>query len=158
MICTTPMWRIYSLMCHLDTLQNRALRIATGQLVSTPLKALQLEAKVPSYTTTSSRKILRSREKALLSAGDHPKRIAFDHEVQQRIQSRSSWRRKANQLAEAMPDALQHRQNINHFTIASWRTDISRTCTIYNHVPGINTRNDDTATRTICSLQQINSH
>ena len=126
--------------------------------MSTPLEALRLEAKVPSYTTTSSRLILRSREKTLRSAGDHPKRIAFDNEVQQRIQSRSSWRRKDNQLAEAMPDTLQHRQNINHFTIAPWKTDISVTCTIYNHVPGINTRNDDTATKTTCSLQQINSH
>ena len=57
-----------------------------------------------------------------------------------------------------MPDALQHHQNINYFTIAPWRTDISGTCTIYNQVPGINTRNGDTATKTTCSLQQINSH
>ena len=30
-----------------------------------------------------------------------------------------------------MPDALQQRQNINHFTTAPWRTNISGTCTPY---------------------------
>ena len=41
----------------LDHLHNHSLRLITGQLVSTPLEALQLEADVQSYSTYSKRLI-----------------------------------------------------------------------------------------------------
>ena len=46
----------------LDTLQNKALRLITGQYRSTPIEALRLEAGVQSYTTQSKRLLLTASE------------------------------------------------------------------------------------------------
>ena len=40
-------WLSKTNMTRLDTLQNQALWIVTGQLMSTPLEALRLEANIP---------------------------------------------------------------------------------------------------------------
>ena len=101
-------------MTHLEALQNRALRIATGQLVSTQLDALRKEANINSFSTTSKQLILKAREKALRSRDDHPKRIALNAQVPQRLQSRLNWRRKAIELVVALPEALNHRQQTEH--------------------------------------------
>ena len=73
-----PTWQPWlsatNLSC-LNRLQNRSLRLITGQLVSTPLDTLRLKADVQSYQTCSSHLILKAREKALLSTNDHPKRV-----------------------------------------------------------------------------------
>ena len=65
-----PAWQPWlpdtNLSC-LDRLQNRSLRLITGQLVFTPLGALCLEADVQSYPTCSKRLILKAKEKALRS-------------------------------------------------------------------------------------------
>ena len=65
----------------LDRLHNHSLGLITGQLVSTPLEALQLEAAVQSYSTYSKRLILKANEKARRSTNDHPKRIALDVKI-----------------------------------------------------------------------------
>ena len=57
----------------LDRLQNRSLRIITGQIASTPLKALGQEAEVQSYPTCSKRINVKAKEKALCSTDNHPK-------------------------------------------------------------------------------------
>ena len=92
-----PAWQPWlsdtNLFC-LDRLQNRSLRFITGQHVSTPLDALHLEADVQSYPTCSKRLILKAKEKALRSTDNHPKRIAVDVNILQRLQSYSSFRRK----------------------------------------------------------------
>ena len=69
----------------LDRLQNRSLRFITGQLVFTPLEALHVEAHVQSYHTCSNRLILKAREKALRSTGDHPKHVALADDIPQRL-------------------------------------------------------------------------
>ena len=110
-----PAWQPWlsdtNLSC-LDRLQNRSLRLITGQLVSTPLEALRLEADVQSYPTCSKRLILKAKEKALCSTDDHPKRIAVAVNVPQRLQNRSSFCQKAEELSTLLPPDLQHRQNI----------------------------------------------
>ena len=88
-------WLSNTNMTHLEALQNPALHIVNGQLVSTPLDALRKEANVNSYSTTSKELILKAREKALRNTDDHPKRIALNAHVPQRLQSRLNWRRKA---------------------------------------------------------------
>ena len=57
-------WLSETNLTNLDRLQNRSLRLITGQLVSTPLEALRLEADVQSYSTCSKRLILKANEKA----------------------------------------------------------------------------------------------
>ena len=69
----------------LSSLQNRSLRLITGQLVSTPLEALRLEADVQSYHTCSNRLILKAREKALRITEDHPKHVVLAADIPQRL-------------------------------------------------------------------------
>ena len=88
-------WLSKTNLTNLDRLQNRSLRFITGQLISTPLEALRLEADVQNYSTSSKRLLLKANEKAQRSADDHPKRIALNVNIPQRLQSRSSFRRKA---------------------------------------------------------------
>ena len=93
--CAAPAWKPWlsdtNLSC-LDRLENRSLRLITGQLVSTPLQALRLGAYVQSYPTCSSHLILKAKVKALRSTDDHPKRIALDVNILQRLQNCSSFR------------------------------------------------------------------
>ena len=99
----------------LDRLQNRSLRLITGQLVSTPLEALRLEADVQSYPAGRRHLILKAKGKTLRSTNSHPKCIALDVNILQRLQSHPSFRRKAEELSTLLPPDLQHRQNITHF-------------------------------------------
>ena len=120
-------WLSETNLTNLDRLQNCSLRLITGQLVSTPLEALRLEADVQSYSTYSKRLILKANEKARRSTDDHPKRIALDVNIPQRLQSRSSFRRKAEELSSLLPPDLQHRQNIIYFPSPPWQQSSSHT-------------------------------
>ena len=86
----------------LDRLQNRSLRLITGQLVSTPLETLRLETDVQSYQTCSNRLILKASEKTLRSTDDHPKSVALATNIPQRLQRCCSFR-KANKLSTLLP-------------------------------------------------------
>ena len=70
-------WLSDTNLSSLDCLQNRSLRLITGQLVSTPLEALYLEVDAQSYPTCSKRLILKAKEKALRSTDNYSKRIAL---------------------------------------------------------------------------------
>ena len=140
---------------NLDRLQNRSFRLITGQLVSIPLEALRLEADVQSYSTYSKRLILKANEKARRSTDDHPKRIALDVNIPQRLQSRSSFCRKAEELSSLLPPDLQHRQNIIYFPSPPWQQSSSHTGRISTSVPGISSRADDNNIKRQCSLSTI---
>ena len=73
--------------------------ILTDQLVSTPLEALGLEVDVQRYPTCSKRLYLKAKEKALRSMDCYPECIALDVNILQRLQNRSSFRRKAGELS-----------------------------------------------------------
>ena len=122
--CAAPAWKPWlsdtNLSC-LDRLENRSLRLITGQLVSTPLQALRLGAYVQSYPTCSSHLILKAKVKALRSTDDHPKRIALDVNILQRLQNCSSFRRKTEELSTLLSPDLQHRQDIIHFPSPPWQ-------------------------------------
>ena len=83
-----PAWQPWlsatNLSC-LNSLQNRSLRLITGQLVSTPLEPLRLEADVQSYHTCSNRLILKAREKALRITEDHSKHVVLAADIPQRL-------------------------------------------------------------------------
>ena len=158
--CAAPAWHPWlseTNLTNLDRLQNRSLRLITGQLVSTPLEALRLEADVQSYSTCSKRLILKANEKARRSTDDHPKRIALDVDIPQRLQSRSSFRRKAEELSSLLPPDLQHRQNI-HFPSPSWQRSSSHTGRISTSVPDITGRADGSIIKRQCSLSTIISY
>ena len=113
-------WLSDSNLSNLDCLQNCSLQLITGQLLSTPLETLQLEADVQSYSTCSKRLILKANEKAKHSTDDHPKRIALDVNIPQRLQRCSSFCQKAEELSTLLLPDLQHRQNI-HFLSPPWQ-------------------------------------
>lgn len=131
--CQTPM-RV----ARIENLQNRELRIATGQLVSTTVEVLRMEASVPSYTTTSIRNVLKEKEISLSISADHPKRIqsrntaTATHEIQ--------LAQKASELSKALPDALNHRQQNKSFNIPPGHLNAADSYSIYCCVPGISNR------------------
>ena len=158
--CAAPVWQSWlsdTNLSSLDRLQNHSLRLITSQLVSIPLEDLQLEADVQSYPTCSKRLILKANEKALRSTDDHPKRIALDVNIPQRLQSRSSFRRKAEELSTLLPPDLQHRQNIIHFPSSPWQQSSSHVGRISTSVPGITGRADDNSIKRQYSLSTIAS-
>lgn len=112
----------------LDSLQNRALRLITGQLVSTPLEAFCPQADVQSYNTCSNLQnlILRAWEKTLHSTDYHPKHVALSADVPQRLLNCCSFHHKANDLSTLFPAELEHRQIINHFPSPPWQCSTLR--------------------------------
>ena len=117
-------------MACIESFQNFAFSIVTGQLVSKPIKALRIETNVPSYTTTNNGYVTKSKESSLLSTADHPKRTAFNVEVPQRLVTRSIWRRKVNDLSEALPDVLNHCQQTELSNIPPWHLYATGICNI----------------------------
>ena len=151
-------WLSVTNLSNLDRLQNHSLQLITGQLVSTPLEALRLEADVQSYSTCSKRLILKATKKARRSADDHPKRNALDINIPQHLQSCSSFRRKAEELSTLLSPDLQHRQNIIHFPSPPWQQNSSHTRQISTSVPGTTSRADNNDIKRQCSLSTINSY
>ena len=144
----------------LDSLQNRALRHVTGQLVSTPLEAFCLQVDVLSYNTCSNLEnlILRAWEKTLHSTDYHPKRVALSANVLQRLPNCCSFHHKANDLSTLFPAELEHRQIINHFPSPPWQCITLRKKHISTFVLSIADWDDYTASRFQSSLTYIASY
>ena len=102
--------------------------------------------------------ILKANEKALRSTNDHPKRIALDVNILQRLQSCSSFHRKAEELSTLLPPGLQHRQNITHFSSPPWQQSSSLDGRIFTSIPGITGRANDSNLKRQCSLSTITSY
>ena len=153
-----PAWQFWlsdTNLSSLDRLQNRSLQLITGQLVSTPLEALGLEVDVQSYPTCSKHLILKAKEKTLRTTDDHPKRIAHDVNIPQRLQNRSSFHQKAEESSTILLPGVQHRQNIIYFPSPPCS---SHKVQIATSVPRITGRADDSNLRRQCSLTTIASY
>ena len=77
--------------------------------------------------------------------------------IPQRLQNRSSFRRKAEELSTLLPPDFQHRQSIIYFPSPPWQQSSSNEGRIAS-VPGIAGRADDTNLRRQCSLTTIASY
>ena len=90
------------------------------------------------------------------------KRIALDVNIPQSLQSRSSFRRKGEELSTLLPPDLQHRQNIIHFPSSPWQQSSSHTSLhlrpISTSVSGITSRADDSNIKRKCNLSIIVSY
>ena len=102
--------------------------------------------------------ILKANEKARRSTDDHLKRIALDVNILQRLHSRSSFRRKAEELSTLLPPDLQHRQTIIHFLSPPWQQNSSHAGRISTSVSGITSRADDNNIKRQFSLSTIVSY
>ena len=67
--------------------QNKALRLVTGHFQATPVEALRLECGLISLETTIQRAIAKSAEKAVRLPEDHPRRIALQNDVRNRLKN-----------------------------------------------------------------------
>ena len=101
-------WLSESSIALLERTQNKALRIITGQLKSSPVEALRLEASVLSYETHMQRNILKSHEKAKRLPECHPRHIAMRAKstLRNKRQIRASKSKKLEQLLP--PEASDH--------------------------------------------------
>ena len=159
-----PAWQPYlsitnlSNTSNLDRLQNHYLRPITDQLVSIPLGALRLETDVRSNPICSKRFILKANEKTLHSTEYRPKRIALDVNILQLLQSRSSFRQKAEELSTSLPPDLQDRQIITYFPSRPWQQSPSHDGQIATSVFGIAGRTDDNNLKRQCSFSTIASY
>ena len=152
---TAPAWQPWlsnaNLFC-LDRLQNHSLRSITGQLVSTLLEALRLEADVQSYPTCSNHLILNVKEKALQSTDDHPKCVALDVNIPQRLQNSWAFVKKQKNFL------LSCHLNFNTDKISYRQQSSSHEEQIATSVPGITGRVDNINLRHQCSLTTIISY
>ena len=121
-----PAWQSWlsatDLSC-LDRLQSHSLWLITGHLVSTPLEVWRLEADVQSYQTYDKRLILKAREKTLPSTDNHPKHVALALNIPQRLQSQSSFHRKAEKLSTLLPPSKSRRTVHSPATQTSTQTE-----------------------------------
>jgi ribonuclease HI len=85
-------WLSATTMEKLERCQNRALRIITGQTLTTPLEALRCEAGVQSFCTTSKQLVAKAMEKSLRLPKENPRRGIMEKEVRHRHKGRSSLR------------------------------------------------------------------
>ena len=151
-------WLSDTNLSSLDRLYNFSLWLITSQLFSAPLEASKLEADAQSYLTCSKCLILKANEKALRSTDNHPKRIALDVNILQRLQGFWIFLRKAEELSTLLPPDLQHRQNIAHFPSPPWQQSSSNVGRISTSIPGITSWDDDNSIKRQCSLSTIASY
>ena len=157
----TPAWQPWlsnTNITSLDCLQIQALRLITGQLVSTPLETLRLESGVQSYYTESKRMVVWAREKCLCTAADRPKRLALQNGILQRIVNHSSFCCKATELSTILPEELSHLQVINLLPSPPWLASPFCTNQVCSTIPGISGRNDQPTHKLHKGLEHISSY
>ena len=103
----------------LEVVQNKALRLITGQTKSTRVDALRHEAGTESYKTHASRNTLLSYEKAARLPSHHPRNHLLHSGVAKR-NKRSSWRSCGEQLASLLPTEAQERRPITLPSRSPW--------------------------------------
>jgi len=105
----------------LERMDQRALRMITGQCVGSPCEAIRVESGVTSFETIRKRNILTARERALRCTEDHPARIAASNDgIRQRIKIRKGFRHTAEQLSEYLPPQSTNRRPIDLTVPPPW--------------------------------------
>ena len=109
---SAPGWQPYRSATQLDRLdraQNKALRRVTGQVCSTPVEAVRLEANGPSYHTISRRLTAVSWEKAKRAPVNHRGKSCQQTRPLHRL-TRSNWREQARRIGDQLPAELEIRK------------------------------------------------
>jgi len=138
----------------LDRVQNRALRLITGQMQSSPVDALRLESGVPSYHTHVDRVCMRSAEKALRMPDDHPLNTVVQNAIPAK-NKRQSWKTQTDRLLARVPTEARTRQPISFFGSDPW--DDPPRINVHTEVPGVEGRNDNPVLKQELTIKQINS-
>ena len=138
----------------LDRVQNRAIRLITGQMQSSPVDALRLESGIPSYQTHIDRVCMRSVEKALRMPADHPLHSVVNDAIPAK-NMRFSWKYQTDRLLARVTPEATLRQPISFFGRAPWED--SPRINVHTDVPGVGGRNDSPAAKKDLTIKQINS-
>ena len=101
-----------------------------------------LQTDVQSYYTVSKCLIVRAGQKCFLTAADHPKRLALQNYIPQRIAIRYSFRRKSAKLLSILIEEFRHCQVFNLFPSPSWLASSFCTKQVYSTIPGISGRDN----------------
>jgi len=125
----------------IQSTQNKALRIVTGQLRHSPTEALHLETGVETYETRIKRTTLKSSELARRLPAEHPRAVALADAVPPR-NKRKSWARLANDLtSKFIPPDAEQRSPIIHHQKPPWINTSS--VTIFPTLAGIDSKSED---------------
>ena len=124
----------------LERTQNKALRMVTGQLQSSPYEALRYETGVVSYATRIKRNALKSREKAWRLPANHPRNLALTKAIPHR-NTRRSWARLGRELEALLPPAAADRLPIEFSTSPPWQAQNSTV--IFAELEGVDNKNAD---------------
>ena len=114
-------WLPDTRIAELETVQNKCLRLITGQGKSTPVEALRLEANVPSLASAIAANCLRSREKALRLPVNHPRRLALEEVAPRRLKSRQrDFRQTSERWSESCGLSDLSRIPLTYFGVRPW--------------------------------------
>ena len=136
----------------LQRLQNKCLRLITSQAKSSPTEALRAETGIQSIRTSIQVSCLRSREKALRLPLDHPRRLAFEGETQNRLKKPNA-KKLAKKLISKIPDLPNlERAPLQYFTVRPWARGIRHK--VFPMLEGIRGRTDQTEDITSAALSR----
>ena len=138
----------------LDALQNRALRIMSGQVSSTPKEALRAEMDMSSFATLRNRSCLLSREKAERLPEDHPRSLALRSGIPPRNE-RTSWLSRGAELTKLLPRDVSPRLPLQIPLADPWRLD--NEFEVHPLLPGVSSRDDEEATKREAAIRRINN-
>ena len=141
-------WLSNTSMNKLETAQNAALRLVTGQYRSTPVEALRKEAGVESYKVHSKKILTTASEKADRLDSNHPKYLAKNppSPPTHRSKVRSSWRREVNMLEGELPSTGAAKQKIPSPFSQPWANPDSPrkgSWTIFRDIPEMPPQHED---------------
>ena len=102
--------------------------------------------------------IVRARKKCLRIAADHPKRVALQNDIPQRIATRSSFCLKATELSTILPEEFSHRLVVNLFPSPSRLGSSFCTNQVPSTIPGISGRDGPPAHKLEKSLEHMLSN
>lgn len=135
----------------LEVTQNKALRLITGQLQSTPVEALRLEADVCSMATLIKRECAKSVEKALRLPPDHPRRATWENAMPRR--SRKSWKSSGIALLTSLPEEMSDRGRLKFFIAPPWQE--GNHVRVFPYLPGLASRSEDETTRRQAAILRL---
>ena len=136
-------WLADSNISTLETIQNKALRLITGQLRNSPCEALRYETQIPCYETHLERNCLKSFELAKRLPTEHPRSLALANAIpHKRNNQRRSWYRMGTNLTHIhIPPDADNRQPVTFYTKPPWIG--LESVTIKPYLDGITSRHDD---------------
>ena len=147
-------WLATTNMEALEVVQNKALRIVTGNVKNARVSARRKEAGTPSYATLSKRSTLRSVEKAVRLPGDHPRKLALCNNPVPRKNTRRSWRQVGYDLGDKFsPASTYERQPFTPHARPPWETP--NNLVVHESVPGISSKADSADTLMSATLEWI---